>query len=107
MSTNGCISSRAVTYLPQAPKFFDVLDDLWEPQTNPRGLINLGLAENASMQTELIGYINSKLHATSHALTYGDGFTGSKRLKQAFCHFLNKRFRPAIPLVPKRLLITP
>lgn len=46
MSTNGCISSRAVTYLPQAPKFFDVLDDLWEPQTNPRGLINLGLAEN-------------------------------------------------------------
>ncbi|VTT76333.1 unnamed protein product [Fusarium fujikuroi] len=93
MSTNGCISSRAVTYLPQAPKFFDVLDDLWEPQTNPRGLVNLGLAEN--------------LHATSHALTYGDGFTGSKRLKQAFCHFLNKRFRPAIPLVPKRLLITP
>lgn len=46
MSTNGCIFSRAVTYLPQAPKFFDVLDDLWEPQTNPRGLINLGLAEN-------------------------------------------------------------
>ena len=48
MSSEDCISSRAVTYLPQAPKFFDILDDLWHPETNPDGIVNLGLAENVS-----------------------------------------------------------
>lgn len=48
MSAEDCISSRAVACVPQAPKFFDVLDDLWHPESNPDGVINLGLAENAS-----------------------------------------------------------
>ncbi|PNP41500.1 hypothetical protein TGAMA5MH_06601 [Trichoderma gamsii] len=61
MSLESCISSRAVAYLPQAPKFFDVLDDLWHPITNPGGIVNLGLAENALMHTELTEFINSKV----------------------------------------------
>lgn len=48
MSSEHCISSRAMLYLPQAPKFFDVLDDLWHPEENPGGVVNLGLAENVS-----------------------------------------------------------
>ncbi|PON21693.1 hypothetical protein TGAM01_v209431 [Trichoderma gamsii] len=107
MSLESCISSRAVAYLPQAPKFFDVLDDLWHPITNPGGIVNLGLAENALMHTELTEFINSKLHATPHALTYGDGFTGSKQLKQSLCQFLNQQLKPFTPLVPAHLLATP
>ncbi|CAG9996125.1 unnamed protein product [Clonostachys byssicola] len=93
MSQSDCISSRGVGFLPDVPKFFDVLDDLWHPETNPEGIVNLGLAEN--------------LHVDPHALTYGDGFTGSKVLKKAFCQFLNRYFEPRISLIPSHLTITP
>ncbi|KAI1480151.1 PLP-dependent transferase [Daldinia eschscholtzii] len=107
MSGNDCISHRAISYLPEVPKFFDVLDDLWHPETNPDGIVNLGLAENALMHMELTKFINSHHHAEPHALTYGDGFTGSKLLKKAFCQFLNRYFKPFIPLIPSHLSVTP
>ena len=28
------------------PVFFDVLNNLWDPELNPNGIVNLGLAEN-------------------------------------------------------------
>ncbi|RKK91473.1 hypothetical protein BFJ71_g10839 [Fusarium oxysporum] len=93
MSQSDCISPRGVGFLPDAPKFFDVLNDLWDPETNPEGIVNLGLAEN--------------LRAEPHALTYGDGFTGSKLLKEAFCQLLNDYFNPRIPVLPSHLTITP
>lgn len=46
MSQSDCISSRGVGFLPDVPKFFDVLNILWHPETNPEGTVNLGLAEN-------------------------------------------------------------
>ncbi|KAF5686669.1 aspartate aminotransferase [Fusarium denticulatum] len=93
MSTDNCISRRAVGYLPEAPKFFDVLNDLWHPTTNPNGVLNLGLAENPC--------------ASPHALTYGDGFTGSKQLKKAWCQLLNKYSNPCMPVIPSHLHVTP
>ncbi|PCD34742.1 hypothetical protein AU210_007339 [Fusarium oxysporum f. sp. radicis-cucumerinum] len=107
MSQSDCISPRGVGFLPDAPKFFDVLNDLWDPETNPEGIVNLGLAENALMQTEMTSFINSHLRAEPHALTYGDGFTGSKLLKEAFCQLLNDYFNPRIPVLPSHLTITP
>ncbi|KAL4747883.1 pyridoxal phosphate-dependent transferase [Aspergillus terricola var. indicus] len=64
------------------PAFFDVLNNLWHP-SNPEGIENIGLAENGLMQTEMKSFINSQTAAESHSLTYGDGFTGSKKLKEA------------------------
>ncbi|CAG9942658.1 unnamed protein product [Clonostachys rosea f. rosea IK726] len=93
MSQSDCISSRGVGFLPDVPKFFDVLNILWHPETNPEGTVNLGLAEN--------------LHVNPHALTYGDGFTGSKELKKAFCQFLNRYFEPRVPVIPSHSTITP
>ncbi|KAH7006589.1 aspartate aminotransferase [Fusarium venenatum] len=106
MSTD-CISSRGAGFLPDVPKFFDVLNNLWHPQNNPDGIVNLGLAENALMQEELTSFINSHLRVDSHALTYGDGFTGSKLLKTAFCQLLNDYFNPIISVIPSHLTITP
>ncbi|EWG42653.1 hypothetical protein FVEG_04406 [Fusarium verticillioides 7600] len=107
MSTDDCISRRAVGYLPEAPKFFDVLNDLWHPETNPNGVLNLGLAENGLMQTEMTEFINSHPCASPHALTYGDGFTGSKQLKKAWCQLLNKYSNPCIPIIASHLHVTP
>lgn len=42
----------------------------------------------------------------AHALTYGDGFSGSHKLKEAICHFLNSRFSPWTALCPSHLAIT-
>lgn len=42
----------------------------------------------------------------AHALTYGDGYSGSHRLKEALCHFLNSQFRPWTALYPSNLVIT-
>ncbi|KAJ4172980.1 hypothetical protein NW754_003186 [Fusarium falciforme] len=46
MAVDDCISARGVSFLPEVPKFFDVLNNLWHPEKNPEGIVNLGLAEN-------------------------------------------------------------
>ncbi|KAF4467806.1 aspartate aminotransferase [Fusarium albosuccineum] len=106
MSADDCISARGVSFLPEVPKFFDVLNNLWHPETNPEGIVNLGLAENALMHPELTEFINSNIRADSHALTYGDGFTGSKLVKKALCQFLNRQLKPFKPLAPSHLSVT-
>jgi hypothetical protein len=40
------ISSRGLTLEAKKPVFFDVLNNLWDPESNPDGIINIGLAEN-------------------------------------------------------------
>lgn len=42
----GNVSSRGLALAPKVPVFFDVLKDLWDPESNPNGTVNLGLAEN-------------------------------------------------------------
>ncbi|OJJ57415.1 hypothetical protein ASPSYDRAFT_58955 [Aspergillus sydowii CBS 593.65] len=105
-SPSDTISARGRSLEPKVPVFFDVLNNLWDPELNPDGIVNLGLAENALMQTEMKQFINSQPPVESHALTYGDGFSGSKKLKASVCHFLNRHFRPFTPLLPEHLCIT-
>ncbi|KAL4755585.1 pyridoxal phosphate-dependent aminotransferase [Aspergillus foveolatus] len=99
------LSSRGLALEANKPVFFDVLNNLWDP-SNPDGIVNIGLAENGLMQTEMKSFINSQKAAESHSLTYGDGFTGSKKLKEAMCHFLNRHFQPYRPLQPSHMCIT-
>ncbi|KAE8381470.1 pyridoxal phosphate-dependent transferase [Aspergillus bertholletiae] len=100
------VSSRGLALAPKVPVFFDVLENLWDPESNPNGTVNLGLAENSLTHAELKGFINSEPRADYHALTYGDGFSGSKNLKEALCHFMNRHFRPHRALVPSHMCIT-
>ncbi|BCS27097.1 pyridoxal phosphate-dependent aminotransferase [Aspergillus puulaauensis] len=105
-SAGGILSDRGRALEPKVPVFFDVLNNLWDPEANPDGIVNLGLAENALMQAEMKQFINSQPPVKSHALTYGDGFSGSKKLKDSVCHFLNQHFKPFTPLLPEHLCIT-
>ena len=45
---NNTISERGVAFAKKRPLFFDVLSNLWHPESNPDGIVNLGLAENVS-----------------------------------------------------------
>ena len=42
------ISSRGKAFAGKRPAFFDVLSDLWDPESNANGIVNIGLAENVS-----------------------------------------------------------
>jgi len=43
------VSERGSSFIPKKPGFFDVLDDIWDKESNPGGIVNLGLAENVSL----------------------------------------------------------
>ncbi len=45
-SPSDTISARGRSLEPKVPVFFDVLNNLWDPELNPDGIVNLGLAEN-------------------------------------------------------------
>ncbi|KAF2020877.1 putative aspartate aminotransferase [Aaosphaeria arxii CBS 175.79] len=100
------ISSRGTRIAAQSPQFFDILQDLWDPVTNPNGFVNMGLAENSLMHDEMIKFLNHKSWADSHALTYGDGFSGSDKLKASLCHFLNHHFSPCQLIEPSHIVAT-
>ncbi|GFG27157.1 hypothetical protein IFM61606_07175 [Aspergillus udagawae] len=100
------LSLRGRTLAAQKPAFLDVLGDIWDPSSNPDGVVNIGLAENTLMHLEMREFMNSKLQVDSHALTYGDGFSGSHKLKGALCHFLNRHFCPRVALSPSQITIT-
>jgi aspartate/methionine/tyrosine aminotransferase len=42
----------------------------------------------------------------SHSLTYGDGFSGSHRLRDTIARFVNRNFNPHEPVTKNQLLIT-
>ncbi|KAJ5104256.1 aspartate aminotransferase [Penicillium argentinense] len=111
----GNLSARGKAFAAQKPTSLEVLSDLWDPISNPDGIVNIGLAENTLMHAEMERFINSnvlvlssvrQLRIDAHALTYGDGFSGSHKLKKAICHFLSRLFSPRIALRPSHLAIT-
>ncbi|KAL7893487.1 pyridoxal phosphate-dependent transferase [Trichoderma sp. SZMC 28014] len=83
-----------------------VLKDLWDPDTNPSGIVSLGVAENRLMHDILSQHIHQNLALVNDAFTYGDGSSGSNRLRESLSRFLNKHFRPVIPIVPAQISIT-
>ncbi|KAB8279507.1 pyridoxal phosphate-dependent transferase [Aspergillus minisclerotigenes] len=104
MKTN--LSLRGSELAQQKPVFLDILRDAWDPVSNPEGVVNIGLAENTLMHSEMLQFIESRSQVTSHILTYGDGFSGSRLLKESLCHFLNQRFSPLTPLSPSHISVT-
>ncbi|GIC94646.1 putative aminotransferase [Aspergillus udagawae] len=85
---------------------WEVLANLYDPETNPDGYYSVGIAENLLMHEYLLNRMHQDLHLTSKSLTYNDGASGSKRLKVAMARFLNRRLHPATPLEPQHLILT-
>ncbi|RMZ75481.1 hypothetical protein DV738_g5459, partial [Chaetothyriales sp. CBS 135597] len=83
-----------------------VLRDLWDPEENPNGYVSLGVAENALMHGELTKYINSNVELPPKGLTYGDGPSGSKRLKAAAARFLTRKLKPVVEFKPADICVT-
>lgn len=85
---------------------WQIVKDLWHPQTNPGGYVSLGIADNSLMHSELRSYVNNHFNLPTSGLTYGDGGSGSKSLQTAMAGFLTQRFNPANPVLPSDVTIT-
>lgn len=83
-----------------------ILNNLWCPYNNPLGFISLGVAENSLMHEVTLKHLHEHLSLPHHGLTYGDGSTGSKRLKRALSQFLNANFAPATKITAAYITIT-
>jgi aspartate/methionine/tyrosine aminotransferase len=85
---------------------WDVINNLYDAETNLDGYVSLGIAENALMHREMAQYIKKSFDLPEVALTYGDGASGSKRLRAAVSHFVNRHFNPIYPVKPEHLSIS-
>lgn len=102
------LSSRAKDSkkLSQNLTIWKVLQDLWDPETNPTGIVSLGVAENRLMHDTLSKHIHENLTLSNDAFTYGDGASGSNHLKKSMSRFLNKHLRPIVPIESAHISIT-
>ena len=83
-----------------------VLVDQYNAHSNPDGYINLGVAENRLMHKELQEHILHSVNVEQYAFTYGDGASGSHRIRKAIANFLNKHLASTVPLEPKHIFVT-
>ncbi|KAF5009672.1 hypothetical protein FDECE_4118 [Fusarium decemcellulare] len=85
---------------------WEVIPNLFDQETNPDGIVSLGVAENTLMHNVLRKHIHDNLALSNPAFTYGDGTTGTKRVKAAVSKFLNKQLKPFRPIEPAHISMT-
>ncbi|KAF4445442.1 hypothetical protein F53441_10823 [Fusarium austroafricanum] len=85
---------------------WEVIPNLFDQETNPEGIVSLGVAENTLMHDVLRKHIHDNLALTNPAFTYGDGTTGTKRVKQALSLFLNRHLKPFRDIEPTHISMT-
>ncbi|KAI0197338.1 pyridoxal phosphate-dependent transferase [Xylaria flabelliformis] len=71
--------------------------DCYHPLKNPRGVVSFDNAENWLMHSDLARFINT-LNFDESSCSYGEGFTGSLRMREAMANHMNKYFEPASPI---------
>ncbi|KAK6510655.1 hypothetical protein TWF506_009757 [Arthrobotrys conoides] len=64
------------------------------------------IAENSLMQEIVVDYLNNNLRLQTKHLTYGDGTTGSYRLKDNLSKFINNYFRSIKDVKPKEIVVS-
>src|SRR5947209_11602562 len=106
--SNGSLSARGAEAAGpgETQLILDVISNLYDAETNLDGYVSLGIAENALMHREMAQYSNITFDLPEAALTYGDGASGSKRLRAAISHFVNRHFDPVCPVKPEHLNVS-
>lgn len=85
---------------------WDIISNLWHPETNANGYVSVGVAENVMLHDVLLDFIHANVKLPSKFLTYNEGSMGSTPLKKAVSHFLNRHLNPVRPLEPRHIVMT-
>ena len=83
------------------------LGNPYDPKTNEKGIISLGIAENEPMYPELAEFLEENMHITPNLLGYGGVIPGPPGLMNGLLGFINAPpFKPVRPVVDKHLYFT-
>lgn len=87
--------------IASAPQYRSLLtqisDDQYNANTNPRGFVNMGAAENYTMLSSIATFMKSHpISMAEHEFSYNEGPWGTKRLRNAFAQHMNRRFHPLV-----------
>ncbi|GAA5797002.1 hypothetical protein HPULCUR_002380 [Helicostylum pulchrum] len=95
------ISKRATETLaiqsPMMEAFLESISKLYEPELNPTGALNLGVAHNDLLQQKVFEKAQECLLITPEDINYGAA-EGSPRLRQIWRDFFTRHFNPIYPL---------
>ncbi|KAI8960368.1 PLP-dependent transferase [Daldinia sp. FL1419] len=70
---------------------------------NPTGPVNFLFAENWLLHKDLTDYINTHANFDPQLCAYGEGYTGTVRLRNAMAKHLNAHFEPAREIDPEEI----
>ena len=70
LSTRGLALASQPSYRAFATP---VINNTYDPQTNPQGIINLGAAENYAMLPSVAAFTNAHFRATPNLFSYDQG----------------------------------
>ncbi|RSH82382.1 uncharacterized protein EHS24_007349 [Apiotrichum porosum] len=92
-----------------AEKLDAIFRTTYDGESNPGGLINLGIAENSLLTQEYLEYYSRVLKdaLTPGDLTYGNQSSGSSRLHTAIADLWNENFSPLTPVKPDDIVTGP
>ncbi|KAF9928551.1 hypothetical protein BGZ65_006216 [Modicella reniformis] len=84
-----------------------VSSDKFDLQTNPKGIINLGVAENQLMSKELAAILRPVNAVDPKLFGYSEGPSGSKLLRKHFAdNIFNQYFEPHEPVYEDHIVFT-
>ncbi|KAG0051855.1 hypothetical protein BGZ83_003256 [Gryganskiella cystojenkinii] len=79
----------------------------YDAQSNPDGIINLGVAENQLMKTDLIEIMGTVNHVDPKLFGYGESPSGSKLLRRHFAeNIFNRYFNPQEPVQVDHIILS-
>ncbi|KAG9699196.1 PLP-dependent transferase, partial [Aureobasidium melanogenum] len=81
-----------------------LLSNIYHPQDNLNGIVDMGTAENHIMTKDVSDFANNKIRTTPRTFTYGEGPWGSKRLRTAMANHMNTYFHPFSDIQPDELV---
>ncbi|OTB00780.1 hypothetical protein M426DRAFT_15136 [Hypoxylon sp. CI-4A] len=96
LSTRGKTWSKNIWFAHGAQKPY-------HPETNPDAVVNFSFAENWLMHDDLIQFINTHSQFDNKLCAYGEGYTGTVRLRTAMAKHLNTHFNPFHEIDPEQI----
>lgn len=85
-----------------------MLRNVYDSDKNPDGIINMGIANNSLMESELLEFFAKHLRLDRTDLTYGTSLYGSTRLFAALeRHFNRPVFSPVLPVTHEHIITGP
>ncbi|KAI0880483.1 acc synthase [Annulohypoxylon maeteangense] len=75
----------------------------YHPTRNPNGIVSFSNAENWLGQEDLTNFINEHSQFDKSLCAYGEGYTGTVRLRTAMAKHVNTHFKPVKEIGPEEI----